>query len=94
MNNRRGFVQVSEDFIGVELETMIRITRQARDRIMDDKLLLQERELSHGQGAAVEAILRCENEIYILTCCIAKMWRKLFPAASLGVPAAPKDTRG
>jgi hypothetical protein len=61
----------------VELERVIRVCRAARDEIVVRKFQLQERELTHGDGHVKEAILTCENEAYLLTTAIAKMWVQL-----------------
>ena len=64
----------------IELERLIRVARIARDDVVERKLLLQERELTHGNGHVRESILACENEAFILTSAIAKLWVMLHPA--------------
>lgn len=66
----------------LELERLIRVARHARDDIVSQKLLLQERELTIGDGDlrhVRETILTCENEVFVLTSAIAKLWRMLQP---------------
>lgn len=61
----------------VELERVIRVLRAGRDDIIEKKLMLQERELTHGDGHVREAILACENESFLLTQALSKLWRQL-----------------
>jgi hypothetical protein len=61
----------------VELERIIRAVRVVRDDVVERKLLLQERELRHGDGHVREAILICENDIFVLTSATAKLWHML-----------------
>jgi hypothetical protein len=66
----------------LELERLIRVARAARDDVVSQKLLMQERELTIGDGDirhVRETILTCENEVFILTSAIAKLWRMLYP---------------
>lgn len=79
-----------DHFTKLELETMVRAVRQIRDTMVERKLLLQERELSHGDGHVREAILLCENQAYLLTNCIAKLWRQIYPVMPRG-GAPPKE---
>ena len=79
-----------EELSKVEMEALIRAARQVRDNVMEKKLLLQEKELGVGDGPTAEAILHCENEIFVLTCGVAKLWRKLYPVASSGIPPPPR----
>lgn len=59
----------------LEVAHLLRITRAARDQVTEKSLLLQERDLSIGNGLVREAILACENEIFLLTLIITKLWR-------------------
>lgn len=61
----------------VELERVVRACRVVRDEIIERKLILQERELMHGDGHVREAILTCENEAFVLTAAISKLWKQL-----------------
>lgn len=67
---------------------MVRIVRSARDDFVERKLQLQERELMIGDGHVREAILAAENEIYILTNIVTKLWRLLNPPPG-AVPPMP-----
>lgn len=58
----------------IELETLIRVARAARDEIQVRKFELQERELTIGDGHVREAILACENQAFVLTQTVAKLW--------------------
>lgn len=78
-----------DNFSKIELEAMVRAVRQVRDEVAEKKLQLQERELSHGDGHVREAILLCENQAYLLTNCIAKLWRQIYPVLPRG-GAPPK----
>lgn len=70
----------------IELERLIRCARVCRDQIYEAKLLMQERELSHGDGYVREAILTYENDIFVLTSAIAKLWALLLPLPARGRP--------
>lgn len=61
----------------MEMECLIRVARSARDAIMVQKFELQERELVHGDGHVREAILTCENQAFLITQCVRKLWRML-----------------
>lgn len=61
----------------LELERLIRCARLCRDQVQEQKLLLQEKELVHGNGHVREAVLTCENDIYVLTSAVAKLWQML-----------------
>lgn len=75
-------------FTMLELEHLVRITRMARDEWVERKLQMQERELMIGNGHVREAILAAENEVYILTNIVTKLWRMLNPPPG-SVPPMP-----
>lgn len=67
----------------IELARLIRCARKEREAVLESKLLMQERELTIGNGDRQhlnEAILACENDIFILSSCIAKLWVMLTAA--------------
>lgn len=64
-----------QEFTQLELETLIRVTRAARDTVQVRKFELQERELVHGDGHVREAILACENQAWVMTTVVAKLWQ-------------------
>ncbi len=69
-----------EELIGLnrlELECAIRVCRAARDEILVRKFELQERELVHGDGHVREAILACENQVFLITQVVTKLWQLL-----------------
>lgn len=61
----------------VEVECLIRVARLARDEIVERKFQLVDREMTHGDGHVREAALACENQIFLLSQAIAKLWRQL-----------------
>lgn len=66
-----------EELSRIEMECLIRVARSARDAIMVQKFELQERELVHGDGHVREAILQCENQAFLITEAVRKLWRML-----------------
>lgn len=58
----------------LEYERIIRACRKERDEMVERKLLLQERGLTLGDGVVAEALLALENDSYVLTAAIAKLW--------------------
>lgn len=69
--------QEDEELSLMELECLIRVARTARDAIQVQKFELQERELVHGDGHVREAILACENQAFLITQAVRKLWRIL-----------------
>lgn len=67
----------TEELSRIEMECLIRVARSARDAIMVQKFELQERELVHGDGHVREAILQCENQAFLITEAVRKLWRML-----------------
>lgn len=76
----------------MELEAMVRAVRQVRDDTVEKKLQLQERELMLGNGHVREAILLCENQAYLLTSCISKLWVCIYPVQPRGGAPPRKPT--
>lgn len=70
----KGFKLEGQELSRIELEALIRVSRAARDEIQVRKFELQERELTHGDGHVREAILTCENQAFLLTSVVAKLW--------------------
>jgi len=82
MNNnlQNGYIEPRGHLVRIEIERVIRCVRKERDQVIESKLLLQERELTVGDGDRMlvnESILACHNDIFILTSCIAKLWNML-----------------
>lgn len=75
-----GYIEPRDHLVRIELERVIRCVRKERDQVIESKLLLQERELTVGNGDRAminEALLACHNDIFILTSCISKLWNML-----------------
>lgn len=79
-----------EQLSNLELETLIRVARAARDTIQVRKFELQERELTVGDGHVREAILACENQAFVLTQVVAKLWIMLNQRSAGIVPKGTK----
>lgn len=76
-----GVIEPRDKLTMVEIERLIRCARACRDEMIERKLQLQEKELQRGNGHTREAILACENDCFLLTSAVAKLWNLLHPAA-------------
>jgi hypothetical protein len=61
----------------LELEHAIGIHREHRDRLLKEKLELQERHRAHIDGTIEEALIAVDNELFLTQAIVAKLWQML-----------------